>query len=109
LIRAIRLPLAGDALVAAVAREHSPFVGGLPRTYWNAEMLDAIGGGHEGLQALAVPLLRNGEVVYVIYADNFGTSEPLIAQDELVALASVTTLALDKTLLHPMAFGAEAN
>jgi hypothetical protein len=108
LIRAIRLPLAGDALVASVARQRSPFVGSLPGTYWNAEMLDAIGGGHDGLQALAVPLLRDGQVVYVIYADNFGTSEPLIAQDELVALASVTTLALDKSLLHQRAFGAEA-
>lgn len=108
LIRAIRIPLTSDALVACVARERSPFVGGLMRNYWNSEMLQAIGGGHDGLQALAVPLLRNGEVVYVIYADNFGTSEPLIAQDELIALASVTTLALDKTLLHQMVVGAEA-
>jgi hypothetical protein len=107
LIRAIRLPLAGDALVAAVARQRSPFVGDLPPGYWNAEMLQTIGGGHEGLQVLAVPLLRNGEVVYVIYADNFGTTEPLIAEDELVALASVTTLALDKTLLQQRAVGAE--
>jgi len=33
-------------------------------------MLQAIGAGHDGLQALAVPLLRNGSVVYVIYAFN---------------------------------------
>ncbi len=109
LIRGISIPLASDALVACVARERSPFVGRLQRTYWNTEMLEAIGGGHEGLQALAVPLLRNGSVVYVIYADNFGTSDQLIAQDELIALTSVATLALDKTLLHQMVVGAEVN
>src|SRR6185369_11663552 len=53
LIRGISIPLASDALVACVARERSPFVGSLPRNYWNVEMLQAIGGGHDGLQALA--------------------------------------------------------
>jgi hypothetical protein len=106
LIRGIRLPLTGDALVAHVARERSPMVGPLEPSYWNAEMLEAIGGGHDGLQALAVPLLRDGQVIYVIYADNFGTSEPLMAIDELVALTSVSTLALDKTLLHQVGAGA---
>ncbi|MEN3332526.1 MAG: hypothetical protein V7641_1891, partial [Blastocatellia bacterium] len=100
LIRGINIPLASDALVACVARERSPYVGRLPRSYWDAEMLQAIGGGDDGLQALAVPLLRNGSVVYVIYADNFGTSDQLIALDELIALTSVATLALDKTLLQ---------
>jgi len=109
LIRNISIPLASDALVACVARERSPYVGRLPRSYWDAEMLQAIGGGHDGLQALAVPLLRNGSVVYVIYADNFGTSDQLIALDELIALTSVATLALDKTLLQQLVVGAEAN
>src|SRR2546423_2007720 len=72
LIRGIRLPLTGDALVARAACERSPFVGPLARNYWNAEMLEAIGGGHEGVEAMAVPLLRNGEGMDVIYADNFG-------------------------------------
>jgi len=105
LIRAIRLPLTGDALVARVARERAPVVGPLEQSYWNAEMLEAIGGGHDGLQALAVPLLRDGQVMYVIYADNFGTSEPLMAIDELIALTSVATLALDKTLLQQVGAG----
>ena len=99
LIRGIRLPLTGDALVARAACERSPFVGPLARNYWNAEMLEAIGGGHEGVEAMAVPLLRNGEVMYVIYADNFGSQEPLMALDELIALTSVTTMALGKTPL----------
>jgi len=90
------------------ARERNPFVGGLRHSYWNLEMLNAIGGGHEGLLALAVPLLRNSKVVYVIYADNFGTADQLIALDELIALTSVTTLALDKTLLQQMVVGAES-
>ncbi|HXD52270.1 MAG TPA: hypothetical protein VN689_10275, partial [Burkholderiales bacterium] len=106
LIRDISIPLASDALVARVARERSPYVGKLPRSYWDAEMLQAIGGGDDGLQALAVPLLRNGSVVYVIYADNFGTSDQLIALDELIALTSVATLALDKTLLQQLVVGA---
>ena len=80
----------------------------MEHTYWNAEMLAAIGGGHDGLQALAVPLLRNDRVMYVIYADNFGSREPLIALDELIALTSVATLALDKTLLQQLSAGAEA-
>jgi hypothetical protein len=109
LIRGISIPLASDALVAWVARERSPFVGKLPRSYWNTEMLQAIGGVHEGLQGLAVPLLRNGSVVYVIYADNFGTAEPLIALDELIGLTSVARLALDKTLLQQLVVGAEVN
>jgi Domain of unknown function (DUF4388) len=109
LIRAIRLPLTSDALVAQVVRERAPVVGPLEHSYWNAEMLGAIGGGHDGLQALAVPLLRNGEVMYVIYADNFGSSEPLMALDELIALMSVTTLALDKTLLEQLSVGAQAS
>ena len=53
--------------------------------------------------------VRNGSVVYVIYADNFGTSDQLIALDELIALTSVATLALDKTLLQQLVVGAEAN
>jgi Domain of unknown function (DUF4388) len=108
LIRDINIPLASDALVACVARERSPFVGKMGRSYWDTEMLQAIGGGHDGMLALAVPLLRNGVVVYVIYADNFGSQEPLIAHDELIALTSVATLALDKTLLQQMVVGAEA-
>jgi Domain of unknown function (DUF4388) len=109
LIRDINLPITSDAVVARVARERSPYVGPLPHGYWNTELLQVIGGGHEGLQALAVPLLRNGSVVYVIYADNFGTSDQLIALDELIALTSVATLALDKTLLQQLVVGAEAN
>jgi len=108
LIRSISLPLTSDSVVARVARERSPYIGSLQHSFWNTEMLQAIGGGHEGLQALAVPLLRNGSVVYVIYADNFGTSDRLIAQDELIALTSVATLALDKTLLQQLVVGAEA-
>jgi len=108
LVRSINIPVDSDSLVAYVARERGPFVGRLMRRHWNMEMLNVIGGGHEGLDALAVPLLRDGKVVYVIYADNFGTTEPLVAMDELVALASVATLALDKTLLQQMVVGAEA-
>ena len=109
LIRSISIPLDSDNMVARAARERTPYVGKLMHSYWNLELLNLIGGGHEGLTALAVPLLRNGEVMYVIYADNFGTSEQLIALDELIALTSVTTLALDKTLLQQMVVGADAN
>jgi hypothetical protein len=67
-VRRIRLALGTPGIVDTVVTTRSHFLGPIPRTEANIRLLRALGGGVPG-NALLVPILVQGRVVNVFYAD----------------------------------------
>ena len=109
LVRELCLPLEPDGVFARVVRTGEPFVGSIPDTYWFAELLSQLGGfGHE-LRFFALPLTRNASSVFLIYGDNYPGSSELGGLEELVALASQASMALDRIALQRRVLELEAS
>ena len=100
MVRDLCLPLEADGVFARVVRTGEPFIGVMPDTYWFAELLSRIGGfGHE-LKLFVLPLTCNESSVYVIYGDNYPGNSEIGGLEELVALASQGSLALERIALQ---------
>ncbi len=100
LVRDLCLPLDADSVFARVVRTGEPFVGGMPDSYWFAELLSRVGGfGHE-LNLFVLPLTCNESPAFVIYGDNYPGKSELKGVRELVALASQASLVLERIALR---------
>ena len=100
MVRELCLPLEADGVFARVVRTGEPFIGAMPDTYWFAELLSRVGGfGHE-LKLFVLPLTCNESSVYVIYGDNYPGNSEIGGLEELVALASQGSLALERIALQ---------
>ena len=100
LVRDLCLPLDADNVFARVARTGEPFVGGMPDSYWFAELLTRVGGfGHE-LELFVLPLSCNESPAFILYGDNYPGKSELKGVRELVALASQASLVLDRIALQ---------
>ena len=99
---------AGRRLCAS-RRTGEPFVGSMPDTYWFAELLSQVGGfGHE-LRFFVLPLTGNASSVFVIYGDNYPGNSQWADWEELVALASQASVALDRIALQRRVLELEAS
>lgn len=108
MVRELCLPLDADGVFARVVRTGEPFIGAMPDTYWFAELLSRIGGfGHE-LTLFVLPLTCNESSVYVIYGDNYPGNSEIGGLEELVALASQASLALERIALQRRVMELEA-
>ncbi|MEK6301091.1 MAG: DUF4388 domain-containing protein [Acidobacteriota bacterium] len=107
-VRSLRIPLDVDSLFSRVVRSGLPFVGPMPRDYWNMEILAKLGGLDHDLALFALPLCCNDRTVYVVYGDNYpgGTEQKGIS--ELEALSSQASLVLEKISLERRVIEAES-
>lgn len=100
LVRELCLPLDADSVFARVVKTGEPFVGGMPDSYWFAELLTRVGGfGHE-LKLFVLPLTCNESAAFVIYGDNYPGKSDLKGVRELVALTSQASLVLERIALQ---------
>src|SRR6185295_19484027 len=87
-VRSLKIPLDVDSLFSRVVRSGLPFVGPMPRDYWNMEILAKLGGLDHDLALFALPLACNDRTAYVVYGDNYPGGTNLKGISELEALAS---------------------
>jgi len=107
-VRSLRIPLDVDSLFSRVVRSGLPFVGPMPRDYWNMEILAKLGGLDHDLALFALPLACNDRTVYVVYGDNYPGGTELKGISELEALASQASLVLEKIALERRVIEAES-
>lgn len=99
-VRGLRIPLDVDSLFSRVVRSGLPFVGPIPRDYWNQEILSKLGGINDDLALFALPLACNDRTVLVVYGDNYPGGSDLKGISELEALVSQASLVLEKISLE---------
>lgn len=107
-VRSLRIPLDVDSLFSRVVRSGLPFVGPMPRDYWNMEILAKLGGLDHDLALFALPLVCNDRTVFVVYGDNYPGGSDLGGISELEALASQASLVLEKIALERRLMEAES-
>lgn len=107
-VRSLRIPLDVDSLFSRVVRSGLPFVGPMPRDYWNMEILAKLGGLDHDLALFALPLLCNDRTVFVIYGDNYPGGDDMKGISELEALTSQASLVLEKISLERRVIEAES-
>jgi hypothetical protein len=107
-VRSLKIPLDVDSLFSRVVRSGLPFVGPMPRDYWNMEILAKLGGLDHDLALFALPLACNDRTVYVVYGDNYPGGTNLKGISELEALASQASLVLEKIALERRVIEAES-
>lgn len=107
-VRGLRIPLDVDSLFSRVVRNGLPFVGPMPRDYWNMEILSKLGGLDHDLSLFALPLVCNDRTVFVVYGDNYPGGTDLKGISELEALASQASLVLEKISLERRLMDAES-
>ena len=107
-VRSLRIPLDVDSLFSRVVRTGLPFVGPIPRDYWNIEILAKLGGVDHDLSLFALPLVCNDRTVFVVYGDNYPGGIDLGGISELEALASQASLVLEKIGLERRLMEAES-
>jgi len=107
-VRSLRIPLDVDSLFSRVVRNGLPFVGPMPRDYWNMEILAKLGGLDHDLALFALPLVCNDRTVFVVYGDNYPGGSNLAGISELEALTSQASLVLEKIGLERRLMEAES-
>jgi hypothetical protein len=97
LVRDKPLPLREPSILRVAVERRTTYAGPLEPTPVNLELVERLGGDkvHE---ALAVPLVVEGEVRYVLYADNAPFGRPLGPLDALESAASRAARIIEKTL-----------
>lgn len=107
-VRALHIPLDVDSLFSRVVRTGSPFVGPMPRDYWNMEILSKLGDVGSNSWLFALPLICDDKATFIVYGDNYPGGGELLGISELEALASQASLVLEKIALERKLMEAES-
>jgi hypothetical protein len=99
IVRNLRIPLASNCLLSTVSRTARPLTGRFHDNYWDREMLSRIGGLDSEITMLAIPLVCNGRVVFILYGDNYPGERIIEGVEELVTFAHLAGIILEKIKL----------
>jgi hypothetical protein len=100
-VREIRiLADVGESVFGHVMKARQPYVGHLDDVYWHNELVNRIGGDLTGLSVFVLPLICNGQPVFIFYGDNYPGTRELKGIDELVTLVSQAGVVLEKMELE---------
>jgi hypothetical protein len=96
-VRQTALSLREPSILRAAVDRRRTYVGPLEPTRVNLALAERLGGG-EVREAVAVPLLVQGEVRFVLYGDNAPSGRPLGPLDTLESSAARAARIIEKTL-----------
>lgn len=97
MVRLLKIPRCEDSLFSGVLDSHLS-AKHVPRaTIWNNHLFDRIGGIPD--EVFLGPLISEGEVVAILYGDNFPEAKPIGDTDSLEIFLSQAGLAMEKALL----------
>ncbi len=97
MIRRLKIPRGEESLFSGVLESHLPTKHVPMATVWNNYLFERIGGVPE--EVFLGPLLNEGEVVAILYGDNYPESKPIGDMDSLEIFLSQAGLAMEKALL----------
>ena len=96
-IRGLKIPIAEDSLFSQVLSSKVPQKVAPDRKVWNDYIFEKIGGTPR--EAFLGPLLSGGEVVAVLYGDNYPENLPIGDTDSLEIFLSQAGVAMEKAEL----------
>lgn len=99
LVRKLRLEIAPGSLFEQVVRHKKAMKGKLTKTAPDCELLEYFG-GIEPLEVFVGPLISNGKVVALIYADNLPDQRPVGNVEAFEVFLSQAGMAMERVLLH---------
>ncbi|HSD26056.1 MAG TPA: DUF4388 domain-containing protein [Vicinamibacteria bacterium] len=97
-VRQTTLSLREPSILRAAVERRRTYVGPLEPTRVNLALAERLG-GVEVREAVAVPLLVQGEVRFVLYGDNAASGRPLGPLDTLESTAARAARIIEKTLI----------
>jgi hypothetical protein len=96
-VRETRLSLREPSVLRLALERRRSYVGPLEPTHANLQLAARLGGA-EVREAVAIPLVVRGEVLFVLYGDNAPGARPVGPLDSLEAAAARTARIVEKTL-----------
>jgi hypothetical protein len=99
IVRNLRIPIISNCVLSTVARTSRPCIGKLKDNYWDREVLGRIGGINPELTVVAIPLICDGRVKFILYGDNYPGEKLIEGIEELVAFAHLAGIILEKIKL----------
>jgi hypothetical protein len=96
-VRQTVLPLREPSILRSAVERRRSYTGPLEPTRVNLALVDRLGGG-QVREAVAVPLLVGGEVLFVLYGDNASSGRPLGSLEPLESSAARAARIIEKTL-----------
>jgi len=96
-LREARLPLREPSVLKAAVERRRTYAGPLEPTRVNLDLALRLG-GEKVREAVAVPLVVEGEVRYVLYADNAPIGRPIGPLDTLESAAARAARIIEKTI-----------
>lgn len=100
LIRNLRIPLSSNCLLSSIVRTSRPTIEKMHNSHLDEQILRTIGGIDRNLTVLAVPLVCEGRVTFILYGDNFPDENPIEGIEELFVFAHLASLVLEKIKLE---------
>ena len=101
-VRRLRIPLHDVNVLTHVARSGRPFIGEMPDDSWHRLMVPRLGVGSRGLSGFVLPLVRDGQTMFLVYGDAHPGGKEMKGVNELVILSNQASLALEKFSLERM-------
>jgi len=96
-VRQTVLPLREPSILRAAVERRRSYTGPLEPTRVNLALVERLGGG-QVREAVAVPLVVGGEVLFVLYGDNAPSGRPLGPLETLESSAARAARIIEKTL-----------
>ena len=96
-VRQTLLSLREPSILRAAVERRRSYTGPLEPTRVNLALVERLGGG-QVREAVAVPLLVGGEVLFVLYGDNAPSGRPLGPLETLESSAARAARIIEKTL-----------
>ena len=101
-VRRLRIPLHDVNVLTQVARSARPFIGEMPDDGWHHLMVQHLGVGSRQLSGFVLPLVRDGQAMFLVYGDDYPGGNEMKGVNELVILSNQASLALEKLSLERM-------
>jgi hypothetical protein len=96
-VRQTVLSLREPSILRSAVERQRTYAGPLEPTRVNLDLVEALGGGPVR-EAVAMPLVVGGAVLFVLYADNAPSGRPLGPLDTLESSAARAARIIEKTL-----------
>jgi hypothetical protein len=96
-VRETTLSLREPSILRSAVERRRSYAGPLEPTHTNLRLVERLGGG-QVREAVALPLVVQGEVRYVLYADNAPLGRPLGPLDTLESAAARAARIIEKTI-----------
>jgi hypothetical protein len=104
-VRAIHIPIKVQSVFTNVVKTGIPYVGPLTNGYWNLDVISRLGETDAELKAFVLPLFCLGNVMFVIYGDNYPGGKDFEGFEEFLVFVNQASVILENIVLERKLLG----